>query len=182
MDRELFLQYLRDHTLEEGQAYIQEHTAELSDHTTIGEWLADEALQFAEQARIIFSQLGEQYWVGVINNNIGLVYEFVGRCQDAINLHELTLAFFATITDQQETEIQRTRGIIQINLARNVSWLGDIERAYALLQQAQASFVTIGETALANLVEYELAYLDDTQGYYGSALRHYYQARDGMFH
>ncbi len=270
MDRELFLQYLRDHTLEEGQAYIQEHTAELSDHTTIGEWLAnealrllytpfvslkiaelliffgdythhlsshalglkakgdglaqighyeaalesldaageeflslgnqrnwarsriswvlsagylgriDDALQFAEQACIVFSQLGEQYWVGVINNNIGLVYEFVGRYQDAINLHERTLAFFATITDQQEIDIQRTRGIIQINLARNVSWLGDIERAYALLQQAQASFVTIGETALANLVEYELAYLDYTQGYYGSALRHYYQARDGM--
>src|SRR6266480_7956970 len=45
MDRELFLQYLRNHTLEEGQAYIQEHTAELSDHTTTGEWLADEALR-----------------------------------------------------------------------------------------------------------------------------------------
>jgi CHAT domain-containing protein len=140
----------------------------------------DDALQFAEQACIVFSELGEQYWVGVINNNIGLVYEFVGRYQDAINLHERTLAFIATITDQQETDIQRTGGIIQINLARNVSWLGDIERAYTLLQQAQASFVTIGETALANLVEYELAYLDYTQGYYGSALRHYYQARDGM--
>ena len=45
MDQELFLQYLRDHTLEEGQVYIQEHTAELSVHTTIGEWLADEALR-----------------------------------------------------------------------------------------------------------------------------------------
>ncbi len=140
----------------------------------------EDALQFAEQARIVFSQLGEQYWVGFINTNIGLVYEFVGRYQDAINLHEHTLAFFATITDQQESDIQRSIGIVQINLARNVSWLGDIERAYALLQQAQASFVTIGETALANLVEYELAYLDYTQGYYGSALRHYYQARDGM--
>src|SRR6266436_740611 len=183
MDTELFLQYLRDHTLEEGRAYIQEHIAELSDHAAIGNLLADEALrllyspfvslklaellifygeyvqhisshalglkakgdalaqighyeaalesldaageeflsladqrnwarsrlswvlsagylgriddalQFAEQARIVFSQLGEQYWVGFINNNIGLVYEFVGRYQDAINLHELTLAF-----------------------------------------------------------------------------------------
>ncbi len=270
MDNDLFLQHLRELSLEDGKAYIQEHTAELSDHTTIGEWLADEALrllytpfvslkiaelliffgdythhlsshalglkakgdaltqighyeaalesldaageeflslgdqrnwarsriswvsaagylgriddalQFAEQARSVFSRLGEQYWVGVINNNIGVVYEFVGRYQDAINIHELTLALFATITDQQEADIQRTRGNTQINLARNVSWLGDIEQAYALLQQAQASFVTIGETALANLVEYELAYLDYTQGYYGSALRHYYQARDGM--
>ena len=44
MDRELFLQYLRDHSLKEGRAYIQEHITELSDHKTIGEWLADEAL------------------------------------------------------------------------------------------------------------------------------------------
>ena len=270
MDRELFLQYLRDHTLEEGQAYLQEHIDELSDHTTIGELLADEALrllytpfvslkiaelliffgdfthhllshalglrakgdalaqighyeaalesldaageeflslgnqrswagsriswilaagylgridealQIAEQARIIYSRIDEQYWIGVMNNNIGLVYEFVGRYQDAINLHERTLTLFATITNQQETDIQRTRGIIQINLARNVSWLGDIERAYALLEQAQTIFVAIEESSLANLVEYELAYLDYTQGYYGSALRHYYQARDGM--
>src|SRR6266436_530413 len=45
MDTELFLQYLRDHTLEEGRAYIQEHIAELSDHAAIGELLADEALR-----------------------------------------------------------------------------------------------------------------------------------------
>ncbi len=45
MDTELFLQYLRDHTLEEGRAYIQEHIAELSDHAAIGNLLADEALR-----------------------------------------------------------------------------------------------------------------------------------------
>ena len=32
MDNEQFLQYLRDHALEEGYAYIQEHSAELSEH------------------------------------------------------------------------------------------------------------------------------------------------------
>src|SRR5260370_23824338 len=45
MDTELFLQYLRDHTLEEGRAYIQEHIAELSDHAAIGNLLAEEALR-----------------------------------------------------------------------------------------------------------------------------------------
>src|SRR5438045_8230923 len=45
MDRELFLQYLRDHSLEEGRAHIQEHIAVLSEHKAIGEWLADEALR-----------------------------------------------------------------------------------------------------------------------------------------
>src|SRR5438270_950625 len=45
MDNELFLQYLREHTLEEDRVYIQEHVAELSDHAAIGNVLADEALR-----------------------------------------------------------------------------------------------------------------------------------------
>src|SRR6266568_6619383 len=270
MDRELFLQYLRDHSLEEGRVYIQEHITELSDHKTIGEWLTDEALhllytpflslkiaelliffgecsshplshalglnakgdalvqighydaalvsldaageeflsmgdkenwarsriswvssagylgriddalQATEQACIVFSQLGELFWVGVINNNAAVVYEFIGRYQDAIKLQEDMLASFSTVTVQDEPAIQRIIAITQINLARNVSWLGYLERAYALLQQAQASFTTLKEQALANLVEYELANLDYLQGYYASALRHYYQALDSM--
>src|SRR5436305_3885759 len=45
MDTDLFLQNLRDLPLDEGRVYIQEHIAELFDYTTIGEWLADEALR-----------------------------------------------------------------------------------------------------------------------------------------
>ena len=47
MDTNQLLQQLRDHTLEEGRAYIQEHIAELSDHQAIGELLADEATLFS---------------------------------------------------------------------------------------------------------------------------------------
>jgi len=45
MDSDLFLQQLRDLSLEDGRAYIQVHTAELEDHTTFGSLLADEALR-----------------------------------------------------------------------------------------------------------------------------------------
>src|SRR5215470_370401 len=45
MDTALFLQYLRDHTLEEGRAYMQEHISELSNHTAIAKLLEDEALR-----------------------------------------------------------------------------------------------------------------------------------------
>ena len=45
MDTDLFLRNLRDLSLEEGKVYIQEHILELSDHQTVGEWLADEALR-----------------------------------------------------------------------------------------------------------------------------------------
>src|SRR5438105_8399555 len=44
MDNALFLQHLRNLSLEEGLAYIQEHIAELTDHDAIGNLLADEAL------------------------------------------------------------------------------------------------------------------------------------------
>src|SRR5712691_2483953 len=45
MDNAFFLQHLRDLSLEEGRAYIQEHIAELTDHDAIDDLLADEALK-----------------------------------------------------------------------------------------------------------------------------------------
>ena len=270
MEREPFLQNLRDHTLEEGRTYLQEHIAELSNHTTIGEWLADEALrllytpllslkiaelltffgeyaahlsshalglkakgdaflqighyeasiesldaageeflslgdkgnwarsriswvssaghlgridealQATEQARTVFSQLGEQYWVGVIDNNAAIVYEFIGQYQDAIRLYEHMLAIFSTVTDQSKTALQRSIALTQANQARSLSWFGKLEQAYTLLQQAQTCLMALKEMALVNGVEIELADLDYIQGFYGSALRRYYQARDGM--
>ena len=205
MDHELFLQYLRDHSLEEGRTHIQEHIAELSDHKTIGEWLADEALRLlyapflslklaelltffgecgshlpsqalglkakgdalfqighyeaalecldtagedflflgdegnwarsriswvlcagwlgrvedalkaGEQARTVFLQLGEYYWAGVVDNNTAIVYEFIGRYQDALKLYENMLAIFSTVTDQSEISIKRSIAIAKVN-------------------------------------------------------------------
>jgi hypothetical protein len=45
MDTDLFLQKLRDFSLEEGKVYIQEHIDELSDHAAVSNLLADEALR-----------------------------------------------------------------------------------------------------------------------------------------
>jgi CHAT domain-containing protein len=270
LDTDLFLQNLRDLSLEEGKAHIQEHIAELTDHVVIAKLLDDEALrllyapfislkiaellifygeyvedglshalglkakgdalaqighyeaalesldlggeeflslgdkknwarsrlswvfsagylgriddalQTAEQARIVFSQLGELYWVGAINNNAALVYEFIGRYKDAIKFHEEMLANYSSVTNQIEPDIRRSIAITQINLARNVSMIGDIDRAYKLLQQAQISFSALEETALSNIVEYEIANLDYLQGYYTSAFQHYYLALDNM--
>jgi len=270
MDRELFLQYLRDHSLEEGRAHIQEHIAELSEHKTIGEWLADEALRLlyapflslklaelltffgeccshlpsqalglkakgdalfqighyeaalecldtagedflflgdegnwarsriswvlcagwlgrvedalkaGEQARTVFLQLGEYYWAGVVDNNTAIVYEFIGRYQDALKLYENMLAIFSTVTDQSEISIKRSIAIAKVNQAEILSRLGKLEEAYCLFQRAQESFILLGETSLVIYLETHLAELDYIQGYYGSALRRYYQARDSM--
>src|SRR6266700_1511114 len=150
MDTNLFLHYLRDHTLEESRAYIQEHIAELTDHKFFGEYIshlpshalglkckgdalmmighhqaalecsdaageeflclgdegnwartrigwtysaahlgrAEEALLEAKRARDVFIRLGALYWALAIDHNTGLIYVYLGRYQDAVELYE----------------------------------------------------------------------------------------------
>jgi CHAT domain-containing protein len=268
MDNNLFLQQLRDLSLEDGRAYIREHISELSDHKAIGELLAEEALRVlytpflslklaellisydeyighlpshalglkakgdalvqighnqsamdaldaageeflrlgdegnwarsriswvlsagwlgrvedalkaGEQARNVFLRLDEPYWVCVIDNNIAMILDYTGQYEEALRLYESMLAVYPTVTDQSETFIQRSIALAQMNQAAQLFWLGAFERAYQLQQKALASFNALGETDLAIRTEINLAELDYTQGYYGSALRRYYQIRE----
>jgi CHAT domain-containing protein len=270
MDIELFLQNLRDLSLEEGKVYIQDHIDELSDHAAIGNLLADEALrllyspfislkiaelliflgnyvqhilshalglkakgdvlvqighyqaamecldaageefrqlgdegnwgrsriswmaacamlghvedalQEAARARDVFQRLGEYYWVCVIDNNAAIFYDHIGRYQDALKLYENMLTIYPTLTEQSETFIKRSIAIAQLNQAICLTWLGKFEQAYHIQQQAQASFIALEETSLIVYLEIDMANLEYTQGYYGSALRRYYQARDTL--
>ncbi len=270
MDNDLFLQRLRELSLEDGKAYIQEHVEELADHTAIGELLADEALhllytpfvslkvaellisfgdytghmsshalglkakgdalmaighyraamdsldaardefrllgeegnaarsriswivsaawigrveealQEAARAHNAFLQLGESYWAGVIDNNTAIIYAYVGRHQDAVKLYEDMLAIYASASDQSESAIKRSIAIAHQNHARNLTLLGDFTRAYGLLEQAEENFFSLEEKALMASVEQDLADLDYAQGYFGSALRRYYQAYDTL--
>ncbi len=270
MDTELFLQYLRDHTLEEGRAYILEHISELSDHPATGEllekealrllyspfvslklaelliffgeytghlsshalglkakgdaleqidhhqaaievldaagemflqlgdegnwarsriswvlaagWLGrvEDALKAGEQACNVFLRLGEPYWACVIDNNIAIILGYMGQNEEAVKLYERMLAIYPTVTDQGETFIQRSIALAQLNQAVQLFWLGEFEQAYHLYQKALASFNILDVTDLATLAEINLAELDYTQGYYGSALRRYYQARERL--
>jgi len=271
MDNDLFLQYLREHSLEEGCAYIKEHIAELTDHAAIGmlikdetlrqrnihafislklaelliffgeyvhhelsyalgylakggalivlgyyqmaltcldvareeflrlgdelnwartllnrmiacAWLGqvEEALQEADRAREMYLRHGEYYWACTVDHNTAVIYTQLGQYQEALRLYERMLAIYPTLTDQSEVVIKRAVAMVKYNQARNLSWLGHFEEAYRLLQQAQASYIEIEETSQIIHVEINLADLDDIQGYYGSALRRYYQARDNL--
>jgi CHAT domain-containing protein len=140
----------------------------------------EEALQEAARARDVFLCLGESYWVRVIDSNTALIYAYVGRHQDAARLYEDMLAAYATLGDQSEGPIRRSIAIARENYARNLTVLGDFKRAYDLLERAQTNLLSLGEMALVVSVEVDLAELDYSQGYYGSALRRYYQARDTL--
>jgi CHAT domain-containing protein len=145
-------------------------------------WLGrvEEALQQAARARDVFVRLGEYYWVCVIDSNIALIYYYIGRYQDAIKLYEGNLSIYPTLANQSETFIKRSMAIAEGNQASALALLGRFEQAYHLHQKAQASLIALGETDRIINTEGELADIDYIQGYYGSALRRYYQARDSL--
>jgi len=273
METELFLQHLRDLPLEEGRTYIQAHIDELSDHTAIGNLLADEALnqlytnpavslklaelliffgeyvsqpsshalglkakgdalraiglyqvamecldgagdeflslgdevnwarsriawiaacawlgrvdealEGAARAREVFERLGEYYWACVIDHNTAVILKQVGRYQEALDLYDRMLAIYPTLTDQSEVLIKRAIAMAKVSKAVTLAWIGEFEKAYRLEQEALDTFISLEETSMAINSEINLASLDYAQGYYGSALQRYYQARDSVVH
>src|SRR5262249_25521165 len=104
----------------------------------------------------------------------------MGRYQDAVNLYERTLSIFPTITELSDISIKRSIALARMNKAVNLAWLGNFDEAYSLQQQVQAEFTALGEIDLMITSIENLANLDYSQGYYGSALRRYYQAHDSI--
>jgi tetratricopeptide (TPR) repeat protein len=145
-------------------------------------WLGrvEQALQEADRARNVFLRLDEGYWVCVIDHNIAMIYDHVGRYQDAIRLYENMLAIYPTFKNQDEIFMKRSIALAEMNQAIHLAMLGSFERAYHFLQQAQDSFRALGEKDLVIYAEIDLVNLDYMQGYYGSALRRYYQAHDSF--
>lgn len=138
----------------------------------------EEALAHANRAREVFHRLNEPYWVCLIDHNTALIYKQVGRYQESNGLFERLLTIYPTITDQSEVYVRRAIAMAKESLAINLSWLGRFEQAYRLQQEAQVAFVALGETNMAVNSEINLGNFDYTRGYYGSALRRYYQAQD----
>ena len=143
-------------------------------------WLGrvEEALKQAAQARDVFLRLGEYYWACVLENNIALIYYYTGRYQDALTLYASMLSVYPTLTDRSETYIKRSIAVAEGNQASALALLGNFEQAYHLYRKAQASLIALGETDLIINTEVDLADLDYTQAYFGSALRRYYHALD----
>ncbi|HJT57528.1 MAG TPA: CHAT domain-containing protein, partial [Ktedonobacteraceae bacterium] len=269
MDNALFLQRLRELSLEDGRIYLQEQIAELSDHAAIGNlikdealrqqnisplislklgelliffgeyvqhapshalgliakgdafrcmgqhqlaleyldeaaqeflWLEDEigwartrigwissaawlgrtgeALQEADRAREVFLGAGEYSRACTVDNNVAVIYTRLARYQEALAIYERLRATYPTMTDASETYIRRSVAMAESNQAANLFFLGDFTAARQLLQQALENFMALGEPRFVTYTEMNLAEYDYAQGYYGSALRRYYAARD----
>ncbi len=145
-------------------------------------WLGrvEEALREGNRAREVFLRLGEPFGACAIDHNTGLIYVYMGRYQDALDLYGNMQAILLTLTDQDENIIKQRIALAKMNQAWNLAWLGNYKLSYLLQQQALDGFIALGETDLIVNADVNLADLDYAQGYYGSALRRYYQANDRM--
>ncbi len=128
-------------------------------------------------ARSFYAEVSS-YWVCVIDNNTAVIYSHIGRYQDALDIYERMLEIFPTLSDQSASFIQRSTAIAELNKGLNLARLARFEQAYRPLEQARESFIALGEISPIVNTEIHLAELDYAKGYYGSALRRYYQAQD----
>ncbi len=145
-------------------------------------WLGrtEEALQEANRARAVLLEHDKKYWACVIDHNTAVIYSQLGQYHKALELYERILAIFPTVTDEGEDTLKRAIALATMNRARNLGWLGDFEQAYHLLHEAQEAFTALGQTGQVLNTEFSLAELDYVRGYYGSALRRYYQIYDSL--
>ena len=145
-------------------------------------WLGrvEEALQAAHQAREIFLRLGENFWICSIDHNTAMIYDHIGRYQDTLKLYESMRAIYPTVTNQSEKTLKLYIALAEMNQAINLGLLGNFEQAYLLQQQALSSFIAMEEKYLIVNAEENLGDLDFIRGFYGSALRRYYQACDRL--
>src|SRR5713101_8753950 len=149
MDTELFLQYLRDHTLEEGRAYIQEHIAELSDHVAIGNLLADEALRLL-YTPFVSLKLAElliffgEYIQHPSSHALGLKAKgdalmAIGHFRAAMDSLDAARDEFRLLGD--EGNAARSR----ISWTLSAAWIGRVEEALQEAARARDVFLQLGE-------------------------------------
>ncbi len=145
-------------------------------------WLGrvDDALEAAKRAYDAFMSIGEYYWACVINHNTAMIYDNMGQYQEALRLYENMLVIYPTLLDQNEILIQRAIAITKVNQSICLFWLDNFQKAYSTQQEALTIFEELKETSMIINSEINLADLEYAQGYYGSALRRYYQAADSL--
>ncbi|GHO66505.1 hypothetical protein KSC_053970 [Ktedonobacter sp. SOSP1-52] len=143
-------------------------------------WLGDieQALQVATRARETFMSLDEYYWACAIDINTAIICKYAGRYQQALKLYDRVLATYPLLKEFDESYLQRSIAIAEHNKATNLALIGAFEESSSLLRKSQQSFQDLGDIISVVSSEMNIAKNAFVQGYYGSALRHYYDARN----
>src|SRR5947209_16054956 len=173
MDNALFLQTLRDLSLEEGKVYIQEHIAELGDHAAIGNLLADEALK--------------QLYTPFLSLKLAELLIFFGDCTQHLSSHALGLKakgdalvqirhYQAALECLDASGEEFLRLGDEGNWARSrISWvvaatsLGRVEEALLDATRARDVFLRLAEPYWVCVIDHNIAWIYNQVGRYHDA-------------
>src|SRR6266550_3605187 len=177
MDSDLFLQQLRELSLEEGRIYIQEHIAELSDHKAIGELLAEEALRvlYTPFLSLKIAELLIFYgdYVGhLLSHGLGLKAKgdalmMIGHLQASMACLDTAGEEFLRLGDEGNWARSRISWIV------SAAWLGHVEEALQEAARARDTFLRLGEPYWACVIDHNTAMIYDNIGQYQEALKLY---------
>src|SRR6266581_2481739 len=175
MDTYLFLQNLRDLSLEEGRSYIRMHAPDLSDHASFGDLFADEALNQLYTNPAVSLKLAElliffgEYVHHASSHALGLKAK--GDALRAIGLHQAAMESldaageeFLRLGDEGNWARSRITWII------SCAWLGRLEEALQEAARARCVFQRLGEYYWACLVDHNTAVICMQVGRYQEAL------------
>src|SRR6266567_5383747 len=149
MDTDLFLQNLRDLSLEEGKAYIQEHIDELSDHASVGNVIADEALRLL-YTPFVSLKIAElliffgDYTHHLSSHALGLkakgdALTQIGHYEAALESLDAAGEEFLSLGDQRNWARSRLSWVL------SAGYLGRIDDALQFAEQARSVFSQLGE-------------------------------------
>jgi CHAT domain-containing protein len=178
MDTAQLLQYLRELSLEEGQAFLAQHLPELPDAVALGNALADEALNQLYTNPAISLTIAELLiWFGTSRQHSSahaLGVKAKGDALRVLGLHQAALecldeagAEFLLLGDEANWARSRITWIL------SASWLGRVEDALREAERARAVFLRLGEPFWACIIDHNTAYIYEQMGRYQNALALY---------
>jgi CHAT domain-containing protein len=174
MDHHLFLQRLRELPIEEGREYIRYHLAELTDHQTTGEAMAEEALRILytpfpslklAELLIFYGEItGDLYSHALGLKAKGDALMKIGHHQAAIEALDAAGKEFLNLAD----EINWARS--RISWIMSTAWLGRVEEALREGNRVREVFLRLGEPFGACAIDHNTGLIYVFLGRYQDAL------------
>jgi CHAT domain-containing protein len=178
MDDALFLQELRDLSLEDGRVYIQLHAKELADHAAVGVLMSEDildqlytnpsfSLKLSELLIFFGARLHHTPSHALGLKAKGDALRVIGLHQTAIECLDAAGEEFLQLGDERNWASSRITYIL------SCVWLGRVEDALTEAVRARDVFHRLGEDYWACVVDHNTAYVYEQVGRYQEALKLY---------
>jgi len=129
-----------------------------------------DTLTDAERAREIFTRYGEREKLMRLEINTAYVHTLLGNQHQALRLYSSALAIAQALGQAG----QQYLGLLYMNIGFAHEALGDFPQALAYYERARAIYIAHNETRNIAVIELNIAYIAQAQGYYHRALHMLY--------